>query len=94
MTEIYDWLIDSPDYSLVDVIRSEGNRDEILNLYANNATRDAYVCVTAPHEGNNNMFLLRASRRSTFDRWGNAEYEEWLPTADAVKFALMEEDFC
>jgi len=36
-----------------------------------------YYSVTAPHEGNNFMYMLRANPVATFDKWSNADYEEF-----------------
>lgn len=44
--------------------------------------------ITSPHEGNDFTFLLRVNPKKTFDKWGNADIEEYYDTIDELIFDL------
>lgn len=41
-----------------------------------------FVSITDPHEGNNYKWLVRANDRETFDKWGNADFQELYDDID------------
>lgn len=102
MNEILEWLKKQEDFKNIQINRetpiftSAFEVREIIgpivSIYAVYVPLDMLISVTAPHGGNGYNYLLRANRTVTFDRWGNSEYEELLPTADGVIMLLTEND--
>lgn len=49
------------------------------------------VSVTEPHEGNNYKWLVRANKHETFDKWGNADFQEYYDDInDFMEHALID----
>ena len=103
MNEILEWLKKQEDFKNIQINREtpiftsvfgiSEMMGPIVNIYAIYVPLDTLISVTAPHGGNGYNYLLRANRGVTFDRWGNSEYEELLPTADGVIMLLATQDF-
>ena len=103
MNEILEWLKKQEDFKNIQINREtpiftsvfgiSEMMGPIVNIYAIYVPLDTLISVTAPHGGNGYNYLLRANRTVTFDRWGNSEYEELLPTADGVIMLLATQDF-
>ena len=49
--------------------------------------------ITAPHEGNDFTYLLRVNPKSTFDKWGNVDIEEFYDTIDELAHDLEYRDW-
>ena len=56
-----------------DIIRDENGNIE--QIYLSDDKYNIVACLTYPHEGNGNKFMLRAEMAEDFDRWSNASYE-------------------
>ena len=54
--------------------------DDTQFYYQSELNNDMIACVVIPHKGNNFRWLLRIGFKSTFDKWGNAEYENTFDT--------------
>jgi hypothetical protein len=44
-----------------------------------------YIALTEPHSGNKYKWMLRAEREDNFDRWSNADYQEFYDTVSSFK---------
>lgn len=51
---------------------------------------DDIVNLVAPHEGNNNKWMLRADFKETFDKWGNALFEGFFEDINELDIILDE----
>ena len=49
--------------------------DEIQWYYQSKLNDDMIACVVIPHKGNYFRWLLRIGFKSTFNKWGDVEYE-------------------
>lgn len=49
--------------------------DDTQFYYQSKLNDDMIACVVIPHNGNHYQWLLRIGFKSTFDKWGDAEYE-------------------
>ena len=49
--------------------------DDTQFYYQSKLNDDMIACVVIPHNGNHYQWLLRIGFKSTFDKWGNVEYE-------------------
>ena len=49
--------------------------DDTQFYYQSKLNDDMIACVVIPHNGNHYQWLLRIGFKSTFDKWGNIEYE-------------------
>lgn len=49
--------------------------DDTQFYYQSKLNDDMIACVVIPHKGNHFRWLLRIGFKSTFDKWGNVEYE-------------------
>ena len=49
--------------------------DDTQFYYESKLNDDMIACVVIPHNGNHYQWLLRIGFKSTFDKWGNVEYE-------------------
>ena len=54
--------------------------DEIQWYYQSKLNDDMIACVVIPHKGNYFRWLLRIGFKSTFNKWGDAEYENNFDT--------------
>ena len=50
------------------------------------------ACAVAPHEGNGHKWLLRVGFSSTFNKWGDVEYEGKFGSLDELKAFMENED--
>ena len=50
--------------------------DKTQFYYQYNFNDDIIACIVIPHAGNDFKWLLRIGFKSTFDKWGNAEFED------------------
>ena len=60
--------------------------------YKNRANPDMIACAVAPHEGNGRKWLLRIGFSSTFNKWGDVEYEGKFGSLDELKAFMENED--
>ena len=60
--------------------------DEIQWYYQSKLNDDMIACVAIPHKGNYFRWLLRIGFKSTFNKWGDVEYENNFDT-----FSLLTE---
>lgn len=49
--------------------------DDTQFYYQSKLNDDMIACVVIPHEGNHYRWLLRIGFKSTFNKWGDVEYE-------------------
>ena len=61
-----NWIIN-------DIVRDE--EGEITQIYLQDNWYGIVACLTYPHKGNGNKFMLRAEFISVFDRWDNVSCE-------------------
>ena len=54
--------------------------DEIQWYYQSKLNDDMIACVVIPHKGNHFRWLLRIGFKSTFNKWGDVEYENTFDT--------------
>ena len=54
--------------------------DEIQWYYQSKLNDDMIACVVIPHKGNYFRWLLRIGFKSTFNKWGDVEYENTFDT--------------
>lgn len=54
--------------------------DDTQFYYQSKLNDDVIACVVIPHNGNHYQWLLRIGFKSTFDKWGNVEYENNFDT--------------
>ena len=54
--------------------------DNTQFYYQSKLNDDMIACVVIPHKGNYFRWLLRIGFKSTFDKWGNVEYEHLFDT--------------
>ena len=59
--------------------------------YKNRTNPDMIACAVVPHEGNGHKWLLRIGFSSTFNKWGDVEYEGKFGGLDELK-AFMENE--
>lgn len=80
MNNILNWLrkngfkIDSDSI----VYDDEEHGGNISHIYTEKGA--LYFCIIAPHEGNNNHYVLRANPKRTFDRWGVCDFQMMFKT--------------
>ena len=60
--------------------------------YKRRGDLDMIACVVIPHNGNGHKWLLRIGFSSTFDKWGNVEYENKFDSLDELKAFMGNED--
>lgn len=74
-------LLDS--WIINDIVRDEeGN---ITQIYLEDDFYGIVACITYPHEGNNNKFMLRAEFVGAFDRWDNVSCEVFFNEEDDIE---------
>lgn len=49
---------------------------------------DHLLSYTTPHEGNEYSHLIRGEHKDSFERWGNAQVEEYVHDADHLTNSL------
>lgn len=54
--------------------------DDTQFYYQSKLNDDVIACVVIPHEGNHFRWLLRIGFKSTFNKWGDVEYEDFFDT--------------
>lgn len=59
---------------------------EITHIYMEDTF--LYYSVVAPHSGNNYKYMLRINPIQTFDRWINADIEEFYDTINELNYNL------
>ena len=60
--------------------------------YKNRANPDMIACAVVPHEGNGHKWLLRIGFSSTFNKWGDVEYEGKFGSLDELKAFMKNEE--
>ena len=60
--------------------------DDTQFYYESKLNDDMIACVVIPHKGNHFRWLLRIGFKSTFNKWGDVEYENNFDT-----FSLLAE---
>ncbi len=70
------WTID-------DIIRDDDGNIE--NVYLRDDHYGILACITYPHEGNDNKFMLRAEFMNNFDKWSNASCEVFFDEVSGVE---------
>ena len=73
----------------VDNWELKDNCDEIQWYYQSKLNDDIIACIVIPHKGNHFRWLLRIGFKSTFNKWGDVEYENTFDT-----FPLLAEFMC
>lgn len=58
-----------------------GNFEESHYYFANDKVM---VCYVTPHEGNGFKHMIRAEIIEDFDRWSNAQFEEFIDEVDEL----------
>lgn len=48
--------------------------------------------ITAPHSENHFKFMIRINPKKTFDKWGNADIEEFFDTIDELVAYINDEE--
>ena len=70
-------------WTINDIIRDEeGN---ITQIYLKDDFYGIVACITYPHEGNNNKFMMRADFIRDFDRWDNVSCEVFFDEESDVE---------
>ena len=64
----------------VDNWELKDNCDEVQWYYRSKLNDDMIACIVIPHKGNNFQWLLRIGFKSTFNKWGDVEYENTFDT--------------
>ena len=59
---------------------------EITHIYMEDEL--LYYCIVAPHGGNGYKYMLRVNPKKTFDRWINADIEEFYDLIEALNYDL------
>lgn len=54
--------------------------NEVQWYYQSKLNDDAIACIVIPHKGNQFRWLLRIGFKSTFNKWGDVEYENTFDT--------------
>lgn len=49
--------------------------------------------ITSPHKGNDFTYMLRVNPKVTFDKWGNADIEEFFDDIDELNYYLEHRDW-
>ena len=70
------WTID-------DIVRDEEGK--ITHIYLRDGWYGIVACITYPHEGNGNKFMLRAEFINAFDRWDNCSCEVFFDEENDVE---------
>lgn len=70
------WTID-------DIIRDEDGN--ITNIYLRDDSYGMVVCLTYPHEGTDNKFMMRAEFKKDFDRWDNCSCEVFFDREEDIE---------
>ena len=71
-----NWIIN-------DIIRDEEGK--ITQIYLQDDWYGIVACITYPHEGNGNKFMLRAEFINAFDRWDNVSCEVFFDEESDVE---------
>ena len=71
-----------------DITDGEG---KITNLYW--SYNNLLFSITAPHEGNEYKYMLRINPANTFDKWGNADIEEFYDDMDSLNYDIEHNDW-
>ena len=56
------------------------NCDEVQWYYESKLNDEMIACVVIPHKGNHFRWFLRIGFKSTFNKWGDVEYENTFDT--------------
>lgn len=54
--------------------------DDTQFYYESKLNDDMIACIVIPHKGNHYQWLLRIGFKSTFNKWGDMEYENNFDT--------------
>lgn len=54
--------------------------DDTQFYYESKLNDDMIACIVIPHKGNHFRWLLRIGFKSTFNKWGDVEYENKFDT--------------
>lgn len=65
MNNIKKYIFSRDDLEMMDEVIYN---NEITHLYFKDKSGLLYYCIIAPHEGNDNKYLLRVNAQKTFDR--------------------------
>lgn len=64
-----------------------GNADESHYYFSNGKVM---VCYVTPHSGTDNLHMIRAEIIEDFDRWSNAQYEEFISEKHEILKVIMD----
>lgn len=89
MLDLFGEIIFHNKWFLTDMVVTNG---KIENIYFQDNKEHPFVigCLTAPHKGNDNLYMLRYEVVYHFDRWSNAVFETYYRPDEAGKEALKE----